>query len=106
MYADTADYGEWKTGRRTTGLVFSASTMGQKIGWALGPFIAFQLLSRVGFVANVEPSPDVRTSLVGLISLGPAACAAMSLVFFAFYPLTDHRMVQISAELRERRTHG
>ena len=25
MYADTADYAEWKTGRRATGLIFSAS---------------------------------------------------------------------------------
>jgi glycoside/pentoside/hexuronide:cation symporter, GPH family len=104
MYADTADYGEWKTGRRTTGLVFSASTMGQKIGWALGPFVAFKLLSHVGFVANVEPSPDVRSSLVGLVSLGPAACAVVSLLFFAFYPLTEQRMRQIGAELDARRS--
>ncbi|HQN94126.1 MAG TPA: MFS transporter, partial [Prolixibacteraceae bacterium] len=33
MYADTADYSEWKTGRRATGLVFSASSMSQKLGW-------------------------------------------------------------------------
>ena len=30
MYADCADYGEWKTGRRTTALVFSASQFAQK----------------------------------------------------------------------------
>ena len=36
MYADTADYSEWKTGRRATGLVFSASIMSNKLGWAFG----------------------------------------------------------------------
>jgi len=31
LYADTADYSEWKTGRRATGLVFSAGTFAQKM---------------------------------------------------------------------------
>ena len=29
MYADIADYSEWKTGRRATGLIFSSSSMSQ-----------------------------------------------------------------------------
>lgn len=103
MYADTADYGEWKTGRRTTGLVFSASTMGQKIGWALGPFIAFHLLSSVGFVANVEPNEAVKNSLVKLMSLGPALFALGSMAIFYFYPLTEKRMAQIASELKAKR---
>ena len=44
------------THRRTTGLVFSASTMSQKIGWAFGAFFALRLLDWVGFEANVVPS--------------------------------------------------
>jgi GPH family glycoside/pentoside/hexuronide:cation symporter len=103
MYADTADFGEWKSGRRTTGLVFSASTMGQKIGWALGPFIAFHLLSNVGFVANVDPSEAVKGSLVILMSLAPAALAVASMAIFNFYPLNDERMAIIEAELKARR---
>ncbi len=35
MYADAADYSEWKTGRRATGLVFSASTFAYKAGVAI-----------------------------------------------------------------------
>jgi len=34
MYADTADYSEWKWGRRATGLIFSAASFAQKFGWA------------------------------------------------------------------------
>ncbi len=47
MYADTADYGEWKKGRRATGLVFSASTMSQKFGWAFGAYVALTLMARL-----------------------------------------------------------
>ena len=40
MYADTADYSEWKTGRRATGLVFSAASFAQKsAGRWVGPWV-------------------------------------------------------------------
>lgn len=73
MYADTADYSEWKTGRRATGLVFSASTMSQKFGWAIGTFVAGSLLSAFGFQANMEQNPDVLYGLKSLVSIIPAA---------------------------------
>lgn len=103
MYADTADYAEWKTGRRMTGLVFSASQMGQKISWAIGAYVAFQILSTVGFQANVTPSPAVRQSLGLLVSLAPASFGILSILIFLFYPLKDQRVAQIQAELAERR---
>lgn len=103
MYADTADYGEWKSGRRTTGLVFSASTMGQKIGWAVGGYVAFQLLASVGFEANVIPSGAVKESLVMLMSMAPSALGVLSILIFLFYPLTDERVSAIAQDLKQRR---
>lgn len=103
MYADAADYGEWKYGRRTTGLVFSASTMGQKVGWALGPFVAFQLLNQVGFVANVPQTESVEDGLLMLVSLAPVGFALLSLGCFCLYPLDDATMRQISVALAARR---
>jgi GPH family glycoside/pentoside/hexuronide:cation symporter len=103
MYADTADYGEWKSGRRTTALVFSASTMSQKFGWAIAAFIAFQLLQFVGFQANVIPSDAVKGSLVRLMSIYPAILGLVSIVIFLFYPLSEKRMAEINADLKARR---
>jgi len=103
MYADTADYGEWKSGRRTTALVFSASTMSQKFGWALAAFGAFQLLQFVGFQANTVPGEAVKGSLVRLMSIYPAVLGALSIGIFLFYPLTEKRMAEINAELKRRR---
>jgi GPH family glycoside/pentoside/hexuronide:cation symporter len=103
MYADTADYGEWRSGRRTTGLVFSASTMSQKVGWALAAFIALHLMSFAGFQANVIPTPEVKDSIVKLMSIFPAALGVLSLVIYHFYPLTDQRVNEINEELKERR---
>jgi len=103
MYADTADYGEWKTGRRTTALVFSASTMSQKFGWALAAFLAFKLLEFVGFQANVIPTDAVKGSLVRLMSLYPAILGFLSIGIFLFYPLNEKRMAEINGELASRR---
>jgi GPH family glycoside/pentoside/hexuronide:cation symporter len=103
MYADTADYGEWQSGRRTTALVFSASTMSQKIGWALAAFIALHLMSFAGFQANVVPTTEVKDSIVLLMSMMPAAVGVLSILIFLFYPLTDKRVNEINEELRLRR---
>ncbi len=103
MYADTADYGEWQSGRRTTALVFSASTMSQKFGWALAAYLAFQLLQFVGFQANVLPTDTVKESLVRLMSIYPAALGVLSIAIFLFYPLNEARMAAINTELTARR---
>lgn len=103
MYADTADFGEWKSGRRTTALVFSASSMSQKFGWALAAYLAFQMLSLGGFVANVSPSIEVQNLLVLLMSVIPASLGLLSIGIFLFYPLTEARMASIHADLNARR---
>ena len=103
MYADTADYGEWQSGRRTTALVFSASLMSQKIGWALAAYIAFKLLAYVGFTANIVPSLEVKDSLVHLMSIIPAVLGVASIITFLFYPLNDKKVAAMNAELKQRR---
>jgi GPH family glycoside/pentoside/hexuronide:cation symporter len=103
MYADTADYAEWKRGRRATGLVFSASTMSQKIGWALGAFIALSLMSQVGFEANVEQTAESLRGLILLFSLIPAGLGVVSIILLLIYPLGDKRVQVMQNELIERR---
>jgi glycoside/pentoside/hexuronide:cation symporter, GPH family len=103
MYADTADYGEWKRGRRATGLVFSASTMSQKIGWAFGAFVALTLMSQVGFEPNQAQSVGSLDGLVLLFSLIPAGFGIIAMIIAFFYPLNDNRVAQIVSELTERR---
>jgi len=103
MYADTADYGEWKRGRRSTGLVFSASTMSQKFGWAFGAFVALTLMSQVGFQPNQDQTQDSIGGLLLLFSLIPAAFGIVSMIILFFYPLNDKKVQNISYELEVRR---
>ena len=103
MYADTADYGEWKRGRRSTGLVFSASTMSQKFGWAIGAYVALGLMAQVGFHPNVAQTPAALHGLILLVSLIPAAIGLVSIALVFFYPLNEPRVRQIESDLKARR---
>ena len=103
IYTDTADYGEWKRGRRATGLVFSASTMSQKFGWAFGAFVALNLMSQVGFEPNQAQSASSLNGLVALFSIIPAAFGVLATIIIFFYPLHDKKVDEIVAELQERR---
>ena len=103
MYADTADYGEWKRGRRATGLIFSASTMSQKFGWAFGAYLALNLMSQLGFKPNEAQSAESLRGLLLLFSLIPAGMGILSTVISIIYPLNDKRVKVIETELIERR---
>ncbi len=77
MYADSADYSEWKQGRRATGLVFSASSMSQKFGWTIGGAGAGWLLGYYGFQANVEQTAVTQNGIQLMLSILPAFAAAL-----------------------------
>lgn len=103
MYADSADYSEWKQGRRATGLVFSASSMSQKFGWTIGGAGAGWLLGYFGFQANVEQTATAQNGIQLMLSILPAIAAAISVAFIAFYPLSEEKLQIIEQDLSEKR---
>lgn len=103
MYADTADYGEWKFGRRTTGLVFSATVLVQKVGLAIGSAMIGWLLDHYGYVADAAQSPRAIQGITLLFSVLPGAFALLSGFAIIFYPLDEPRVKQIEADLAARR---
>jgi GPH family glycoside/pentoside/hexuronide:cation symporter len=103
MYADIVDYSEWKTGRRATGLVFSSSSMAQKLGWTLGGALTGWLLGAFGFQANKVQASDVQSGIRLMLSVLPAAGALLSVFCIALYPLSEKRVTAITAELEQKR---
>jgi GPH family glycoside/pentoside/hexuronide:cation symporter len=104
LYADTADYSEWKTGRRATGLVFSASIMSNKLGWAFGSMLAGLVLATTGFVANVVQNVDVLNGLKAMMSVIPVAIGVVALIILMFfYKLDDSTMAKVKTDLEDRR---
>ncbi len=103
MYADCADYSELKTGNRATGLIFSASSMSQKLGWALGTAVTGWLLFHFGFEANKVQSVETINGIKMFLSILPAIGTLLAIAFIYFYPLTDNKLKEITAELNKKR---
>lgn len=103
MYADIADYSELKNGQRATGLIFSASTMSQKIGWAIGAYIALTLMASVGFSPNEIQTEESTRGLLMMFTIIPAILGIISIIIFLFYPLTDKVVAENEKILIERR---
>jgi GPH family glycoside/pentoside/hexuronide:cation symporter len=103
MYADVADYGEWKFGRRSTGLVYSASLFAIKTGTAVAGLMLPWILAKYDYLANVAQS---TTSIVGItltFSLFPAGVAVLKGVALWIYPLGKSKVDQIEQDLLARR---
>ncbi|MCK6601621.1 MAG: MFS transporter [Bacteroidetes bacterium] len=103
MYADIADYSEWKTGRRATGLIFSSSSMSQKFGWTLGGALTGWLLAWFGFQANAVQSAEAQDGIKLMLSFFPAVGTVLSVIFILIYPLSEKKLAGITAELDQRR---
>lgn len=103
MYADCADYGEWKTGRRTTGLIFSASQFAQKLGLAVGAFLAGHMLSLFGYVADQEQTEAATLGIRLMFTVFPAVLAGLSGLAILFYGIDSKTLQQMETELAERR---
>ena len=103
MYTDAADYGEWKNGRRATGLVMAASLFALKLGLAVGGAFVGWVLAYHGFIANEAQTAETLNGIRRLMSLYPATLGAIGAALMLFYPLTNRMMVQIEQDLSVRR---
>jgi glycoside/pentoside/hexuronide:cation symporter, GPH family len=103
MIADTADYGEWKNGRRITGLTFSAGTFSHKAGAAVGGAAAAFVLGMSGYEANVAQTEEALWGIRLLMGVVPAVMGAMTAVFGIFYPIDGKLEKRMETELAERR---
>jgi len=109
MYADAADYSEWKTGRRATGLVFSAATFSQKMGGAVGAAVPGWALAAYRFqppVAGVrqEQSAETIHGIILTMSLIPALLLVGAIVAMLFYNLSSSLLREIETDLATRKS--
>ena len=103
LYGDVADYGEWKFGRRSTGLVFSASLFAIKTGNLIGGFLLPLFLAKFGYVKDVVQTPKALLGITLAFSLVPGIIALFKAAALMIYPLNQKRVSQIERELAARR---
>ncbi len=103
MIADSADYGEWTTGRRATGLYFSAAVFAQKAGWGIGAAIAGWILAASSFVPNVVQNDTAITGIKLLVSVIPGILYMSCALFMIFYKIDTKTTTLMKQELDLRR---
>jgi GPH family glycoside/pentoside/hexuronide:cation symporter len=103
MFTDCADFGEWSTGKRTSGLTVSASMFALKFGSALGGALPGFVLSAIGFVANEVQTDSSVEGIRAMSTLMPAAFFFIGGVVLLFYKLKKELLQQIEVDLLERR---
>jgi Na+/melibiose symporter-like transporter len=103
MFADVADYAEWTTGRRTTGVVFATILFGLKAGLSLGGAITGWLLSGYGYVANAVQTPHALLGIRLTASVYPAIFLVIVVACLLFYRIGKELNIQIQNELAARR---
>ena len=106
MIADAVDFSEWRSGRRATGLFYSAVGVAFKTGFAVGGSVTMWILAYYGYVANIEQSEDSIFAIKILLSLIPAAGAAIAIIPLLFYDLTESKIKEIETDLISRRSEN
>jgi GPH family glycoside/pentoside/hexuronide:cation symporter len=104
MMADVADYGEWTTGRRATGIVYSALVFGLKVGLGLGGGLGGWVLSMYGYVPNAVQSERALLGIRMTASVFAASAYFLGVVCLLFYKIGKQLNLRIAAELAERRS--
>ncbi|MDG2393353.1 MAG: MFS transporter, partial [Thalassotalea sp.] len=105
MLGDSADYSEWKNGRRATGLIYSAGTFIQKTGGGFAGALVLIVLAGYGYDGMDEST--IAASLPGmqlLMSWIPAGFAILAAILMMYYPLSTQQNKQMSDDLVQRRS--
>ena len=106
MVADTIEYGQWKTGKRVEGMLYSSTTFGAKIGAGAGMAIAMGILGAAGYdgLAAVQSASAV-SAIRNLYLLAPLPFLIALPILYAFYKL-DKIYPQVMADLEKREQEG
>lgn len=102
MIADVIEYGHWKTGIRSPGVILSSASCGQKIGSGVGSVLIGTIMEASGYIgtAMVQTEGAVKT-IYRLYVFGVAGIALAMIVIMLFYHL-DKEYPAIIAELQSR----
>jgi glycoside/pentoside/hexuronide:cation symporter, GPH family len=104
IYADVADYSEWKTGYRFTGIVFATIGFALKGGLALGSSSFLWIMA--GLFSYDTQMPDAPQALEGFRACSGIVVGIMFAIctlLLTAYQINKKMTIQMADELAERR---
>lgn len=103
MFADVADYSEWKNNRRATGIVFATIGFALKAGLSIGSASFLWLMGMYGYAANQVQTARTLDGIRMCSSIYVGLLFALCTLFVACYKINKQLTLQIAEELSERR---
>lgn len=104
MLADVVDFGEWKFGLRTEGLIYGFEGLLIKGSIGISKALSGWGLDAFGYQANVTQSAMSLWGIRFMTTLGPLLINLLAILCFWLYTLDDKMLTQIRADLAERRS--
>lgn len=106
LTADVVDYGEWKTGVRSEGLVNSCTSFGMKVGIGLGSAVGAWILAFGGYdgTAAVQSASAVASIKFAYGYLGAIIGAVCLIIILAMN--IDKDIKKIQSDLEAKRTNA
>lgn len=106
MLADACEYGQWKFHVRNDTFLFSAGSIGSKLGGGIAAGMVGIILSAFGYdgMAATQTAESLNAIYVVYVFL-PIALAVVQIIFCLMYKL-DKMLPEISKELAEREARG
>jgi len=101
--ADCVEYGEWRSGNRAEGLVFSVNIFKSKVASGLAGAIPAFFLAWIGYVPNVQQGASTLhwIAMFYTVMLGVAALLAVLPLYG--YELSENKYAALVRDLDERR---
>ncbi len=109
LEADTVEYGEWKSGQRSEGATYAVFSFTRKITQSIGGSLGAAALAVGGYLSATQavPNPVQPESAIlaikATMGLIPAIAAAIAMLIFWKYPLSDQRFREIRDETEARK---
>ncbi|WP_380181988.1 glycoside-pentoside-hexuronide (GPH):cation symporter [Kalamiella sp. sgz302252] len=104
LMADVDDYGEWKTGKRITGISFSGNLFFLKVGLAVAGAMVGFLLSYYGYDAGAKAqSPTAVNGIVLLFTVIPGVGYLITAGVVRLLKVDRPTMQKIQLDLEQRR---
>ncbi|MDR2722923.1 MAG: MFS transporter [Cellulomonadaceae bacterium] len=106
LIPEVVSYGEWRTGRRISGIVNALTGIFFKAGFALGGVVPGLVLAMTHYIEDASPyQVQPRSAIMGmtmLVSVIPAVLLLVAVFIISRYDLSDEKLTAINAEIELR----
>lgn len=111
IIADVIDSDELETGQRREGAFVGVQSFVDKAAVGIAIFIGLQGLAYIGYVPNVEQTPQVQSGLIFLYGILPGILHIIAIMIISKFPITpevhqeiQQKLTRLRAEHQEAQT--